>query len=138
MTGASNGRRPFPKECAGDILEVLADLWPAAFFVEPSRRRPLKAGIDRDVLTAADGAITREELKIALGSYTSAKAYLRALREGELRIGLDGEPAGQVSASDARHAQWVLEQRIAKESARVRARALAQQGGGRGRQVAAA
>jgi ProP effector len=113
------------KERARDIIEVLADLWPAAFAVEPGRRRPLKVGIDADILAAAGGAILPLELKIALGAYVNAKAYLRALREGELRIGLDGEPAGIVSAPEAAHARWRIERKIADESARVRWRGLA-------------
>jgi ProP effector len=127
MTEADNarGRRPFAKESAGDIMAVLADLWPAAFSLEPRLRRPLKVGIDKDVLALAGGAITPEELKVALGSYTGAKAYLKTLQEGAPRIGLDGKQAGQVSANDARHAGWLLKQRIARESARVRARGLA-------------
>jgi ProP effector len=120
-------RRPFPKESAGDILGVLADLWPAVFSIEPRLRRPLKVGIDKDILAAADGAIIPEELKVALGSYTGAKAYLKTLRDGAPRIGLDGKQEGQVSAGAARHARWLLEQRIAKGSARVRARGLAAQ-----------
>jgi ProP effector len=116
MTDVSIERRTFPKEPAGDIIAVLVDLWPAAFSVEPRLRRPLKVGIDKDILAVADGAITLEELKVALGTYTGAKAYLKALHEGAARIGLDGKQEGQVSASDARHARWVIERKIARES----------------------
>jgi ProP effector len=110
----------------GDVIEVLADLWPVTFAVDPRARRPLKIGIDRDILAVADGAITPEELRAALCAYTGAKAYLKALREGAARISLDGVVAGSVSAPEAKHAQWLLERRIAKESARMRARGLAQ------------
>jgi ProP effector len=127
MTDVNKGRRPFPKEPAGDIMAVLADLWPAAFSVEPRLRRPLKIGIDKDILAVAGGAITPEELKVGLGSYTRAKGYLKASREGAPRIGLDGAQIGQVSANDARHARWLLDRKIARESARVRARGLAAQ-----------
>ena len=113
------------KERAGDIIEVLADLWPAAFTVEPRLRQPLKVGIDADVLEAASGAITSAELTVALNSYVTAKGYLRAVREGAPRIGLDGEAAGVVSKQEAAHARWQLESKIAKESAQVRARGLA-------------
>jgi ProP effector len=113
------------KERARDIIEVLADLWPATFAVEPGRRRPLKVGIDVDILAAAGGAILPLELKIALGAYVKAKTYLRALQEGKPRIGLDGQPAGVVSAQDAAHARWRIERKIAEESARVRGRGLA-------------
>ena len=109
----------------GDIIEVLADLWPAAFAVDPRARQPLKVGIDRDILAVADGAITLPELRAALCTYTAAKAYLKALHEGAPRIGLDGGPAGTVSAADAKHARWLLERRIANDLARVRARGLA-------------
>ena len=81
----------------GDIIEVFADLWPAAF-VEPRARRPLKVGIDRDILAVADGAITPEELRVALCAYTAAKAYLKALREGAPRIGLDASTGRSVPA----------------------------------------
>jgi ProP effector len=125
MTDAAKGRRPFPKERAGDIMSVLADLWPATFFLEPRLRQPLKVGIDKDIRALAGEAITAEELKVGLGSYTGAKAYLKSLQEGAPRIGLDGTQEGQVSASDARHALWLLERKIARESAHVRARGLA-------------
>jgi ProP effector len=115
------------KERAGDIIEVLADLWPGAFAVEPRLRQPLKVSINADVLAAASGAITSAELIVALNSYVRAKAYLRALRVGTPRIGLDGIAAGVVTAQEAAHAEWLLERAIAKESARVRARAFAAQ-----------
>ena len=119
------------KERAGDIIEVLADLWPAAFAVEPRRRRPLKVGIDADILATADGAILQTELTIGLNSYVTAKGYLRAVREGDPRIGLDGEAAGVVSKQEAAHARWQLERKIAKELAQVRARGLAAEREGR-------
>jgi ProP effector len=50
------------------------------------------------------GAITPDELHRALGYYTNNAGYLLACKEGAARYGLDGNPAGSVSADEAAHA----------------------------------
>ena len=95
---------------AREVIAVLADLWPHCFAVFEDRRRPLKVGIHHDILAAGKGAIAAAELALALRRYCANPHYLRACTEGAARIGLDGEPAGSVTADEAAHAAERLEQ----------------------------
>ena len=95
---------------ADDLIAVLAEWWPRAFSVFERRRKPLKLGIHDDILAAAKGAISPDELKIALRFFCANVCYLRACVEGAARIDLDGEAAGCVSADEAAHAGQRLAQ----------------------------
>lgn len=90
------------------IVEVLAELWPAAFTTDPRERRPLKVGIGGDIEAAACGALTSREIHAALGWYVYGVNYLWRMRAGAERIDLDGKPAGTVSTADAEHARAKL------------------------------
>jgi ProP effector len=90
-------------EAAKAIVELLAERWPNCFFVYERRRRALKIGIYLDVLAAADGAITPNELKLALRLYCSNRGYLLACREGAARIDLNGNAVGVVTNEEAKH-----------------------------------
>jgi sRNA-binding protein len=102
-------------------IGLLAETFPRSFFVYEGRRRPLKIGIDKDVLTALDGVITPAELHRALGFYCSNPAYLSHTRKGAWRLNLDGEPAGVVSADEEAHAREILVRIKAKKKARTAA-----------------
>jgi sRNA-binding protein len=82
------------------LIAQLCETWPRCFFMYQKKRRPLKLGIHRDVL-AAQPDIDVRELSIAMRIYTRNYGYLKACREGADRVGLDGEPAGTVTASEA-------------------------------------
>src|SRR6266536_3592728 len=62
-----------------DLIARLAALYPAAFFLVGADRKPLK---------------------LALALYTGSLGYLGNMREGVPRIGLDGQPAGAVTAEE--------------------------------------
>jgi sRNA-binding protein len=96
------------------VIELLAETFPACFFVLQQRRRPLKLGIFDDVLAALDGVATAKEIALALRLYTSNGAYLRACKEGEARIDLNGNAVGCVTTEEASHARERLAQRKAK------------------------
>ena len=83
------------------VLELLVETWPKCFSIYEARRRPLKIGIHNDIVAALDGAVTSAELSRALGAYTANAVYRSRLRAGAVRIGLDGEPAGEVSEDEA-------------------------------------
>jgi ProP effector len=83
------------------LVAALADFWPRCFSVFEGRRRPLKIGVHHDITKIADGAITPDEIASALRLYVANSAYLRACQEGAVRIGLDGEPCGVVTAAEA-------------------------------------
>jgi ProP effector len=97
-----------------DTLTVLAEWFPGAFSSPP---RPLRIGV-RDDLLARASAISPGELREALARWTSALAYQRALVEGAVRVDLDGEPAGAVTAGEAAHAR----ERIVAIKAKLRER----------------
>jgi ProP effector len=83
------------------VLELLCELFPKAFVRYQARRRPLKIGIHNDLLAVLDGAVTAAELSHALRIYVSNRVYRERLREGAIRIDLNGEPAGTVAPEHA-------------------------------------
>jgi ProP effector len=97
------------------MFELLVEMFPQCFAVYERRRRPLKVGIHLDILTVTDGA--PEELSNALRCYVSNDGYLRACQEGAPRIDLKGQPAGEVSATEAANATAVLAARRLRHTA---------------------
>jgi ProP effector len=87
------------------VITVLAAKFPKCFAVPDTRRRPLKIGIDADLLAALGGAIRRTELIRALAMYCSSDGYLDRVLTGTWRVDLEGKPAGVVSADDEKHAK---------------------------------
>jgi ProP effector len=83
-------------------IAELVVAFPATFTLDPTRVRPVKLGIKDDIY--AQSAISRRRITAALRSYCNSLHYLRASTEGAARIGLTGEPAGTVTATEARHA----------------------------------
>ena len=112
---------PKPREITADaVLALLTETFPRCFSVYERRRKPLKVGIDRDILERLGGAIAPNELSSALRSYTSNRLYQLAMRDGAPRIDLDGNPAGSVTAEQAEAAwAWLrhYEQRAAQRKA---------------------
>ena len=92
------------KEDKQAALVHLAEWFPQAFVLEKYLpHRPLKIRICPDILARCP-VLTRRELGTVLGVYTSRVMYLQSLVAGAIRIDLDGNPAGEVSAADAGHA----------------------------------
>jgi ProP effector len=91
-----------------EAMLLLVEKFPAAFS-EAGERRPLKIGLANDLLARG---INRQVTARGLHSYCNAYRYLVALQDGAVRIGLDGEPAGVVTADEAANAQ----QRLAKKA----------------------
>ena len=87
---------------AETAIAELVVAFPAAFTLDPTLVRPLKLGIKDDIY--AQSAISRRHIKAALRSYCNSVHYLGASTEGAMRIDLTGEPAGTVTATEARHA----------------------------------
>jgi sRNA-binding protein len=87
------------------IITALAARFPKCFAVPDTRRRPLKVGIDADLLAALSGTIRRTELIRALAMYCSSDDYLDRVLTGAWRVDLEGRPAGVVTADDERHAK---------------------------------
>jgi sRNA-binding protein len=87
------------------VITALAARFPECFAVPDTSRRPVKVGIDADILAALSGTIRRTELIRALGMYCSSDGYLERLLTGAWRVDLEGKPAGVVTADDERHAK---------------------------------
>jgi len=85
------------------VLAVLVERYPQCFVLLESKRRPLKVGIAADVI-ANHPDLKPSHIGVALHRYTRAIPYMAQLIEGTPRVGLDGAPAGAVSASEASHA----------------------------------
>ncbi|WP_445005045.1 ProQ/FINO family protein [Halomonas mongoliensis] len=79
--------------------------YPDAFF--KGHTRPLKVGIHEAL--AEQEPWPEKLVRRALACYVNLPRYLKAVREGAERIGLDGKPAGQVDAKAAEHARKKLE-----------------------------
>jgi ProP effector len=82
-------------------IAELVVAFPAAFTLDPTLVRPVKLGIKDDLY--ARSAISRRRIT-ALRFYCNSLHYLRASTEGAVRIDLAGEPAGTVTAAEARYA----------------------------------
>jgi sRNA-binding protein len=87
------------------VITALAARFPECFAVPDTRRRPLKVGIDADLLAALSGSIRRTELVRALAMYCSSDGYLERVLTGAWRVDLEGKPAGVVTAEDEQHAK---------------------------------
>src|SRR5262245_64758183 len=87
------------------VISVLAAKFPKCFAVSDTRRRPLKVGIDADLLAALGGSIRRTELIRALAMYCSSEGYLERVLTGAWRIDLEGKRADDVSPEDEKHAK---------------------------------
>ncbi|WP_052710274.1 ProQ/FINO family protein [Azospirillum thiophilum] len=87
---------------------ALAVAFPACFNPPKSKapKRPLKIGITADIVargvTGEDGQpLSRKRIERAVRDYCLGTKYDAALIPGAIRIDLDGNPAGSVSASHA-------------------------------------
>jgi sRNA-binding protein len=83
------------------IAELVA-AFPAAFTLDRTLVRPVKLGIKDDLY--GQSAISHRRITAALRFYCNSVHYLSASTEGAVRIDLTGEPAGTVTATQARHA----------------------------------
>jgi ProP effector len=94
-------------------IRILAERWPKCFAVDEKRRRPLKVGIADEV----HALLPDIDLSTALALYARSTSYMKALVADAVRIGLDGEPAGTVSAVHEAFARRELAKRETKQPA---------------------
>jgi sRNA-binding protein len=87
------------------VVAELAARFPKCFAVPDGRRRPLKIGIDADLMAALGETVPRTELIRALAMYCSSTGYLAGVLSGAPRVDLRGKPAGIVTADDEKHAK---------------------------------
>ena len=87
----------------------LRERFPAIF--TPANCPPLKIGIHNELVALG---FDREMVVVGLRSYCGSSAYLSALREGAVRIGLDGQPTGLVNAEEEKFAAAQLAEKVAR------------------------
>jgi ProP effector len=90
-----------------NIVAMLAARFPHTFVAESSKpHTPLKLSIDRDLV--ALGVLDEASSERALQHYCSRLMYRRSLVAGAVRVDLDGQVAGEVTANHAEHAQRII------------------------------
>ena len=87
-----------------EIIQLLCDRWPRCFARYQQRRKPIKIGIDKDILAVLAGTVSKRDLARALGVYVYNPTYLRRLKAGAARYDLDGRVAGHVTHEQAKRA----------------------------------
>jgi ProP effector len=83
------------------VLEKLAEWYPALF---GQRLLPLKRGVLQDLLAAHPEALSKDELKTALGLHTRSTRYLTAMASGQQRHDLSGVAVEAVAPEHQHHA----------------------------------
>lgn len=105
------------KKARTDALLWLAANFPAAFD-NSIRIRPLKIGIMDDILLHGDKAheagVSKSKLREAVVLFTRRLDYLACLKLRELRVDLQGNEVGEVTAEEAEHAAAKIKKRVEK------------------------
>jgi ProP effector len=95
------------KRALEDTIAALAELFPAAFTADRwLPHKPLKLGIHLDLI--ARGVLLRKECHLVLGRYCPRREYQAALVAGGVRVDLDGNPSGEVTATEQERAKSVI------------------------------
>ena len=74
-----------------------------------NRVRPLKIGIHRDLWAILGESHARVEIRRLLSRYCNHARYRHALKEGAVRVDLQGQPAGVVTVEEAEDARTRLQ-----------------------------
>lgn len=105
---AQNAKSPFSIK---EAIAYLVEKFPLCFSLE-GEAKPLKIGLFQELADAlaGDEKISKTQLRQVLRAYTSNWRYLHGCKEGAQRVGLQGEEAGVVDATQAEHAAQTLAQ----------------------------
>ena len=76
---------------------------------------PLAIGIDKQLI-AQQPEVNRKALRLALRSHTMSTRYLKEMEKAEVRLNLDGTPAGEVTAEARSHSGELLRERFKKKA----------------------
>ena len=107
-----------------DVISMLCQKFPAAFFQFEERRKPLARGIDKEIALAMP-TLTKVQISGAMHYYTNNEGYCHACRAGAMRINLMGHEVGCVTAAEADNAvtrieaigAWRKKQKAARKAA---------------------
>ena len=104
----------------------LQHAFPKAFPKKPAPRVALKLGIVEDLYAHATKLrLSEDEIKAAIAAWCSVGRYWAALTKDAVRVDLNGEPGGTVTAAEAGHASFLARQQRKKAQAAAKAAAPA-------------
>lgn len=119
-------QKPKPRwlEYAQYGVDLLRVYFPECFKTMPEVK-PLKKGIKEDLLkrlSTLENVVTEDKACMvkSLSYYVNTHAYHKCVSAGATRIDLDGKPAGEVTAEEAKYS---IEKQQAKQQARQQATA---------------
>ena len=102
-------QKPKPKwlDYAQYGVELLRVYFPQAF-KSPNEIKPLKKGIKEDLLkrlSTMEGIVTEDKACMvkSLAYYVNTALYHKSMVPGAMRVGLDGESTGEVTAEEAKY-----------------------------------
>lgn len=100
-----------------EALQWLAATFPKAFDTTRSIH-PLKIGILEDILVHAEAAaalgISRSKIREALAFFIRGVAYKTCVKQGGMRIDLDGNPTTAVTKQEAENAANIIKKQVDK------------------------
>lgn len=76
---------------------------------------PLAIGIDKQLLQRMPD-LDRKLVRIALGLHTNSLRYLKSIEKATSRFDLDGNPSGEVTEAQRKHASEILRERFRKSA----------------------
>ena len=94
-----------------DIITYLAEKFPECFSVK-GPVKPLKVGIFQDLAEQLneDETVSKTRLRQALRHYTSSWRYLKAIKVGAARVGIDGKNVAEIDEDQANYASKTLKE----------------------------
>jgi len=94
-----------------DIITYLAEKYPECFSVK-GPVKPLKVGIFQDLAEKLndDETVSKTRLRQALRHYTSSWRYLKAIKVGASRVGIDGKNVAEIDEDQANYASKTLKE----------------------------
>lgn len=105
----SKHNKPKPKwlDQAHYGVELLKAYFPQCFKA-PNEVKPLKKGIKQDLvkqLSTINTIVTEDKACMVktLAYYVNTAAYHRCMKEGAVRVDLEGNPAGEVTVEEAKY-----------------------------------
>lgn len=128
---APQGKPQQPETPRDPLLVAIGRLqhaFPKAFPKKPAPRVALKLGIVEDLYAhTAKLRLSEDEIKAAIAAWCSVGRYWAALGKDAVRVDLNGEPAGTVTAAEAGHASFLARQQRKRAQAAAKAAAPAVQ-----------
>ncbi len=82
--------------------------------------RPLAIGIDKQLMARLPD-LDRKHLRIALGIHTHSLRYLKAMEKAQVRLDLEGNPAGEITPEQRSYATELVNARLQKQAEQRRA-----------------